>query len=99
MMSRMKIKTIAVAVLASASLLPTLALRAADNAALMEPVKSVYGHYLVIQTELTKDSVKSVDEHANAIATAVKGDGMKMLSPDVAKHAETLAKARDLKTA
>ena len=33
------------------------------------------------------------------IAKAVKGDEMKMLSPEVAKQAETLAKAKDLKAA
>jgi len=65
----------------------------------MEPVKSVYDHYLKIQTELAKDSLKGMDEHANAIANAVRGDKMKMLSPDVAKQAETLAKAKDLKAA
>src|SRR5258705_5871505 len=67
--------------------------------ALMEPVKSVYDHYLAIQKELAKDSIKGVDEHANAIAKAVKGDDMKMLSADVATQAETLAKAKDLKAA
>jgi hypothetical protein len=67
--------------------------------ALMEPVKSVYDHYLAIQKELAKDSIKGVDEHANAIAKAVKGDNMKMLSADVAAQAETLAKAKDLKAA
>src|SRR6266536_4499130 len=65
----------------------------------MEPVKSVLDHYLIIQTELAKDSLKGVDEHANAIAKAVKGDDMKMFSADVAKQAETLAKAKDLKAA
>ena len=72
---------------------------AAEEKALMQPVKSVLDHYLMIQTELAKDSVKGVDEHANAIAKAVKGDEMKMLSPDIAKQAETLAKAKDLKAA
>src|SRR5260370_6867121 len=68
----------------------------ADDA-LMEPVKSVLDHYLKIQGELAKDSIKGVDEHAAAIAKAVKGDEMKMLSPDVAKQAETLARAKTLK--
>ena len=86
----MKIKNIGLALLASAGLLGTN-LSAADGGALMEPVKSVYDHYLMIQTELAKDSVKSLDEHASAIAKAVKGDTMKMLSPDVATQAETLA--------
>jgi hypothetical protein len=67
--------------------------------ALMEPVKSVYDHYLAIQNELAKDSIKGVDEHASAIAKAVKGDGMKMLPADVATQAETLAKAKDIKAA
>jgi len=71
----------------------------ADEAALMEPVKSVYDHYIAIQTDLAKDSVKGLDEHANAIAKAVKSDEAKMLSPDIAKQAETLAKAKDLKAA
>lgn len=70
-----------------------------DESALMQPVKSVYDSYLKIQTELTKDSIKGVDESANAIAKAVRGDEMKMLSPDVATQAETLAKAKDLKAA
>lgn len=67
--------------------------------ALMQPVKSVLEHYLMIQSGLAMDSIKGLDEHANAIAKAVTSDGMKMLSPDVAKQAETLAKAKDLKTA
>jgi len=67
--------------------------------ALMEPVKSVYDHYLAIQKELAKDSIKGVDEHASAIAKAVKGDDMKMLPADVATQAETLARAKDLKGA
>jgi len=69
------------------------------NDALMEPVKSVYDNYLAIQKELAKDSLKGVDEHASAIAKAIKGDEMKMLSPDVAKQAITLAQAKDLKAA
>jgi hypothetical protein len=67
--------------------------------ALMEPVKSVLDHYLKIQGELAKDSIKGVDEHANAIAKAVKGDDMKMLPADVSKQAETLAQTKDLKAA
>jgi hypothetical protein len=70
-----------------------------DDGALMQPVKSVYDSYLKIQAELAKDSLKGVDENANAIAKAVRGDEMKMLSPDVAKQAEALAKANDLKAA
>src|SRR2546425_709441 len=71
----------------------------AENPALMEPVKSILDHYLTIQTELAKDSVKALDEHANAIAKAVKGDEMKIRPPEGAKKAETLDKAKDLKAA
>jgi Cu(I)/Ag(I) efflux system membrane fusion protein len=67
--------------------------------ALMEPVKSVYEHYLAIQKELAKDSLKGVDNHAGAIAKAVKADEMKMLSPQVATEANSLAAAKDLKRA
>ncbi len=95
----MKIKTIAAVLLAAVGLSFNTAVRAADEPALVQPVKSVLDHYLMIQTELAKDSVKGLDEHANAIAKAVKGDEMKMLSPDVAKQAETLAKAKDVKAA
>jgi hypothetical protein len=70
-----------------------------DDSALMEPVKSVLDHYLEIQSDLAKDSLKGVDEHANAIAKAVKGDEMKMLPPDIAKQADALAQAKDLKAA
>jgi hypothetical protein len=82
--------------------LPLAAMSAEDKKAddaLMEPVKSVLDHYLKIQGELAKDSIKGVDEHAAAIAKAVKGDEMKMLSPDVAKQADTLAQTKDLKAA
>jgi hypothetical protein len=96
----MKIKTLALAIVAVVGLvLNTTTTRAADEAALMQPVKGVLDHYLAIQTELAKDSLKGLDEHANAIAKDVRGDQMKMLSPDVAKQAETLAKAKDLKAA
>lgn len=95
----MKMKILAAIFTAAIGIVLNPAARAADNRALMEPVKSVYDHYLKIQTELAKDSLKAVDEHANAIADAVKGDEMKMLSPDVGKQAETLAKAKDLKAA
>ena len=95
----MKTKSIAITLLTAVGLLLNATVRAADEPALMQPVKSVLDHYLMIQTELAKDSVKGLDEHANAIAKAVKGDSMKMLSPDVAKQAEALAKAKDIKAA
>src|SRR6266850_4752783 len=81
---------------------PLAAMAAEDKKAddaLMEPIKSVLDHYLKIQGELAKDSIKGVDEDAAAISKAVKGDDMKMLSPDVAAQADTLAQAKDLKAA
>jgi hypothetical protein len=81
--------------------LPLASISAEDQKAdpLMEPIKSVLDDYLKIQDELAKDSVKGVNENASAIAKAVKGDDMKMLSPDVATQADTIAQAKDLKTA
>src|SRR5262245_15754428 len=93
-----KIQHFVMAAIAAATLNIAVPARA-EEAALMEPVKSVLDHYLMIQTELTKDSLKGLDEHANAIAKTVKSDNAKMLSPDIARQAETLAKAKDLKTA
>lgn len=95
----MKTNSRALALLAVAGLLLNTTARSADNPALMEPVKSVLGYYLMIQGELAKDSVKGLDEHANAIAKGIKSDEMKMLAPDVARQAQTLAKAKDLKAA
>jgi len=95
----MKLRTVTTILAAAVGLLFNTAVRAADEPALMQPVKSVLDHYLMIQAELAKDSIKGLDEYANAIAKAVKGDEMKMLSPDVAKQAEALAKAKNIKTA
>ena len=67
--------------------------------ALMEPAKSVYDAYLKIQTEFVKDSLKGVSDNAAAIAKAVRGDDMKMLPSEVAKQADALAQAKDLKSA
>jgi Protein of unknown function (DUF3347) len=87
--------TIAVATLIS---IPSLT-HAADNHTLMQPVKSVYDHYLKIQTDLANDSLKGVPEEADAIVKAVQGDSMKMLPETIAKEAEALSKASDLKSA
>src|SRR5579862_4122212 len=95
----MKLTSLVLSFAAVIGLLSTNIVRAADKSALMEPVKSVLDHYLKIQAELTKDSIKGVDENANAIAKAVKGDDMKMLPADVARQAETLAQATNLKAA
>ena len=70
-----------------------------EDPALMEPVKGVLDHYLLIQRELAKDSIKGVDANATAISKAVSADDMKMLPADVAKQADALAKATDIKSA
>lgn len=69
------------------------------DSALMEPVKSVLDNYLAIQKEMAKDSLKGVAQHSSVIAKAVRGDEMKMLPMDVAKQADALSEAKDLKTA
>ena len=69
-----------------------------DEPALMQPVKSVYDSYLKIQAELANDSIKGVDANANAIAKAVKGDEMKMLSPDVAKTSGRAGEGKGLES-
>ena len=97
-MKCMKLRSLAITVMAAVGLLSSTIVRA-DDSALMEPVKSVLNQYLTIQTNLANDSIEGLTAHAMAIAKAVKGDDMKMLSPDVAKQAETLAKAMDVKEA
>ena len=72
---------------------------AASHPALMQPVKSVYDHYLKIERALANDSLKGVDEQAGAIAKAVQNDPMKMLPAKVAQQADKLAGAADLKAA
>jgi hypothetical protein len=63
------------------------------------PAKEVYDHYIAIQEELTKDSTKGVSEHANAIATAATTGHVKGLPSDTEKHADAVAKAKDIKSA
>ena len=93
MKKRFAILTAAIGIVLSPSI------RAAESPALMGPVKSVYADYLRIQASLAKDSLNGVNENAQAIETSIRGDDMKMLSTAVAKQAEVLAKAKDLKTA
>lgn len=95
----MKIKTRSLLLLSVAGLFLGVVARAAESPALMKPVKSVYGHYLKIQSALAKDSLKGVPESAEAIAKAVQSDPMKMLPKAVAGQAEAVAKASDLKAA
>lgn len=73
--------------------------RAAMNPALMGPVKSIYDHYLKIQSDLAHDSLRGVAADADAIAKAVRSDDMKMMPAAVASKAEALAEAPDLKAA
>ena len=70
-----------------------------ESGALMEPVKSVLDNYLKIQDALAKDSTDGVSSNASAIATAVRGDSMKMLSAQVAEQADALTKAKDIASA
>src|SRR5713226_3255868 len=67
-----------------------------QTGALKEPVKSVLDHYLKIQFALANDSIDGVASNASAIGSAVRGDSMKTLSPEVAAQADTLAKTKDL---
>ncbi len=84
---------------AAAGLCLNLSVCAADDPALMEPVKSVYDHYLKIEKALVADSTKGVADEAGAIAKAVRGDTMKMLPVDVADKADAVAAAKDLPAA
>lgn len=95
----MKIKNFVPLFVAAVGLLAATGARAMDSAALKEPVKSVYTHYLKIQASLANDSLDGVAENAGAIAEAVEGDSMKMLPSSVAAEAQTLAKASNLKSA
>ena len=72
---------------------------------LAEPAKTVFDYYLKIQTQLAQDSLQTakdarmLQENALVIATAIRHDSTKTFSDDVAQQAETLAKAKELKTA
>jgi uncharacterized protein DUF3347 len=70
-----------------------------QNAALMEPVKSVFDDYLTIQSALAKDSIDGIAASASAISKAIRGDSMKMLSPEIAAQADALTNAKDLASA
>ena len=95
----MKINRIAAAITATAGLLAAINTTAAESAGLTEPAKSVLTHYLVIQTSLAKDSAKGLGPEAAAISKAVREDEAKTLPPEVAKQADALGAAKDLKEA
>ena len=67
-----------------------------QTGALTEPVKSVFDNYLKIESALANDSIDGVASNASAIGSAVRGDLMKMLSPEMAAQADALAKTKDL---
>jgi hypothetical protein len=95
----MKIKKLFAALSAVVILSVAPSARAADDPALIEPVKSVYANYLKIQQSLAKDSLTGVSDSAALMAKLIRGDEMKMLPLEVAKQADTLAEAKDLKAA
>ncbi len=70
-----------------------------QTGALTEPVKSVFDNYLKIESALANESTVGIGFNASAIASAVRGDSMRMLPPKVAKQAEILAGTRDLSSA
>jgi len=49
-----------------------------ETGALTEPVKSVFESYLKIESALANESTVGIGFNASAIATAVRGDSMKM---------------------
>ncbi len=67
--------------------------------ALPKPVQAVFDSYIKIQTALAQDSMQGVSANATAIAKSVQSDFLKTFSADVAKQADALAKASDLKSA
>lgn len=72
---------------------------APSHPALTEPVKLVFDNYLKVQSALAKDSLEGVSANASAMAKAIRADSTKRLAPQVADHADAVAKAKDLKAA
>lgn len=66
---------------------------------LPKPVQAVFDGYIKIQAALAQDSLQGVSASATAIAKSVQADSAKTLPADVAKQAEALAKAGDIKAA
>jgi hypothetical protein len=65
----------------------------------MQPVQSVFDNYIKVQGALAQDSLEGIGGTAGAMAKAIRGDSMKMLSPKIAEQAEALGQAMDLETA
>ena len=70
-----------------------------SDAAVNEPAKTILENYLAIQTELAKDSIKGVNEHASAISKSATADKNKSLPANLGKQADAVAAAKDLKLA
>lgn len=70
-----------------------------QTGALMEPAKSVFDYYLKIESALANESAVGIGFNASAIASAVRGDSMKMFPKKVANQAEILAGTRNLSSA
>ena len=62
-------------------------------------MKSVFDNYLKIESALANESTVGIGFNASAIASAVRGDSMKMLPLKMAKQAEILAGTRNLSSA
>ena len=71
----------------------------ATDSPLPEPVKSIYDHYLKIQSTLADDSTKDVSEHARAIAKSVVDHPTNSLPAAVAAQATAVAEAKDIAAA
>jgi Cu(I)/Ag(I) efflux system membrane fusion protein len=65
----------------------------------MQPVQSVFDNYIKVQGTLAQDSLEGVGGTATAMAKAIRGDSMQMLSPKVTEQAEALAQAKNLEAA
>ena len=72
---------------------------ASTKAVFMQPVQSVFDNYMSIQGELSQDSIAGLSKTGTAMAKAIRGDSMQMLSAKVAEQAEALAQAKDLEAA
>lgn len=72
---------------------------AQSRQAFMQPVQSVFDNYIEVQAALAQDSLQGIGGAAGAMAKAVRGDSMKMLSPKVAEQADALGRAKDLPAA
>jgi hypothetical protein len=66
---------------------------------LPKPVQAVFDNYIKIQAALAQDSLQGVSANATMIVKGVQTDTAKALPDDVARQAEMLAGAGDIKAA